>query len=368
MEDYKKHLYILILCGGGGTRLWPYSREVRPKQFLKIGGPHSLLRETFERLKPLAPIDRFYLNTGHDYRDEVEEQLPQIPKSQVIVEPARRNTAMAVGYGAVVIGNKDPQAIVANVWADQVIEDPESYRNAVLAGAKAVSDGLNLATVGVPPKSPHPGLGYAKKDKVFSSEGGATVYKVERFVEKPKLPDAKKMVSSGDYLWHTSPMIWRVDTFMNAMKVHSRDTYDRLSSIADTLSKGGSKDRIIKQYLSAPDLAIDYALAEKAKNFLIVEGKFKWRDLGDFSVLWSIGKKDKDGNSVLTYDEGEWLGLETKETMVISEGKRLVATYGLTDMVVVATDDAVLVIPRAQAQKVKKIVEALKETKKKDFL
>jgi mannose-1-phosphate guanylyltransferase len=163
-------------------------------------------------------------------------------------------------------------------------------------------------------------------------------------------------------------MIWRVNTFMNAMKIHSKDTYDRLIAISETLSKGGSKDRITKQYLSAPDLSIEYALAEKAKNFLVVEGKFGWRDLGDFSVLWAIGKKDKDGNSALTLREGEWLGIETKESMIISEGKRLVATYGLTDMVVVATDDAVLVIPKSQAQKVKKIVEALKEAKKKEFL
>jgi len=368
VEEYRKHLYILIFCGGGGTRLWPYSKEVRPKQFLNIGGANSLIRETFERLRPLVPIERFYLITGHDYKDEVEEELPEIPKSQVIVEPARRNTAMAAGYGAVVIGSKDPQAIIANIWADQVIQNPQALREALLAGAKAAANGLNLVTVGVPPKYPHTGLGYIKKEKVYSADGPATVYKVEKFTEKPKAADAKKMVASGDYLWHTAPMIWRADAFMNGIKANSPDTYERLVAIAGVLSGKGSKDRINKEYLSAPDLSIDVALAEKAKNFLVVEGKFDWRDLGDFSVLWTIGKKDKDGNSVLTSDQGEWLGIETKESMIISEGKRMVATYGITDMVVIATNDATLVIPKSQSQKVKKIVEALRKAKKKDFL
>lgn len=314
------------------------------------------------------PLERIYLITGHDYRDEVAQELPEIPKNQVIVEPARRNTAMAAGYGVCVIALKDPQAIIANIWSDHFIKNPDAYRDSLLAGAKAASDGVNLVTTGVSPEYPHTGLGYVKKGPAFASEGTVNIYEIEKFVEKPKILDAKKMIVSGRYLWHVGLFIWRVDTFMKALKTYSSGTFDRLSEISRTLSQGLSKDRIIKAYLSAPDLSIDVAIATKARNFLVVEGTFGWKDVGDFQVLWSVEEKDKDGNAILTFDDGEWKGLETQESIVIAEGKRVVATIGLTDMIVVSTDDATLVAPKSQAQKVKKIVERLKEEKKKEFL
>ena len=155
---------------------------------------------------------------------------------------------------------------------------------------------------------------------------------------------------------------------MRALSQHSPDTFARLEEISTNWGEDSARDKIEKAYLHAPDMSIEVALAEKAPNFCIVEAKFDWADLGNFSVLWDIGEKDKEGNSVIKADEGEWLGIDTFESMVISEGKRMVATLGLTDMIVVATDDAVLVAPKSMAQKVKKIVERLKEEKKTEFL
>jgi len=368
MGDYKDHLYALIFCGGGGTRLWPFSREARPKQFLKIKGEKTLVRQTFERLASFIPIERIYVIPVPDYRDEVAEMLKEVPKSQVIVEPARRNTAMAAGLGAVAISKKDPVAIIANIWSDHLITGQEEYQKAILAGAQVAWQGDNLVTTGIKPTFPHTGLGYVKKAGVIDIADGVEVYKVEKFTEKPKLPEAKKMVSSGSYLWHQGTLIWRVDNFMRALSVHSPDTHERLEEISKYLGDPSGKDKIAKAYLHAPDLSIDIALAQKATNFFVVEAKYEWHDVGDFKILWSVGQKDKDGNSVVTSEEGQWLGIDTFESMVISEGKRMVATLGLTDMIVVATDDAVLVAPKSQAQKVKKIVEKLKADKKTEFL
>ena len=366
MKEVKSHLYALIFCGGGGTRLWPYSRQQRPKQFLKIKSQKTLLRQTFERLLPLIPVERIFIVTVPEYTDEVAEELPEVPKSQVLVEPARRNTAMAAGLGVVAIMRKDPEAIIANIWSDHLVSKQAAYREALLTAARVASDGENLVTTGLPPTRPHTGLGYVKKGPVFDTSGPA-VYKVERFTEKPKLAEAKRMFKSGSYLWHVGLLVWRADAFMKALRRHSPSTYRRLEAISKALERG-AKDRIIKEYKDAPDLSIDVALAEKAKNFLIVQGEFEWHDLGDFSVLWKIGKKDNDDNSVLLEDGGDWIGLETKGSMIISEGKRLVGTYGIVDMIVVAVEDAVLVAPISQAQKVKKIVQRIKKEKKTDFL
>ena len=368
MDDVKHHLYALIFCGGGGTRLWPFSKDARPKQFLKIDGKKSLLRQTYERIVPLIPPERIFLVTVAGYGDEIDEEIPEIPKAQVLIEPARRNTAMAAGLGAVAIAKKDPLAVIANIWSDPYIGNDSIYRKALLAGAKAAFDGKNLVTTGVPPKYPHTGLGYVKKERIHDVIEDVEVYKVEKFIEKPKLDEAKRMVISGNYLWHVGLLIWRVDAFMEGLKEHSHDTFERLERIAQWFGKPGGKDKVIKEYLAAPDMSIDVALAEKATNFLVVEGKYDWRDLGDFSVLWDVGEKDKDGNHVHLDTGGDWTGIDTKESIIISEGHRMVATIGLTDMIVVATENATLVAPKSQAQKVKKIVERLKEEKKKEFL
>ncbi|MEK7112172.1 MAG: sugar phosphate nucleotidyltransferase [Patescibacteria group bacterium] len=368
MGDFKDHLYALIFCGGGGTRLWPFSREKRPKQFLKVKGGKTLIRQAYARVASFIPNERIFVVTVPDYTDEAAEMLSEIPRDQVLVEPARRNTAMAAGLGAVAIAKKDPVATVVNIWSDHLITGQAEYQKAILAGARVAWEGDNLVTTGIKPRYPHTGLGYVKKEKVHDIIDGVSVYKVEKFTEKPKLPEAKKMITSESYLWHQGTLIWRVDNFMRALSTHSTDTYNRLQEISENFGKPGGRAKILKAYLHAPDMSIDVALAEKAQNFYIVEAKFEWDDLGDFSVLWEISDKDKEGNSVLTGEGGEWLGIDTLESMVISEGKRMVATLGLTDMIVVATDDAVLVAPKSMAQKVKKIVEELKERKKTEFL
>ena len=367
-EAFKDHIYALIFCGGGGTRLWPFSKDARPKQFLKINGDKTLIRQTFERLNSFIPPERTWIVTTPDYTDEVAHELPEIPRKQVLVEPARRNTAMAAGLGAVAIRKVDPQAIIVNTWSDHLITGQSEYEKAILAGSSVAWSGDFLVTTGIKPRYPHTGLGYAKKGEVFDVVDGVEVYKVEKFTEKPKKEVAKKMVASGSYLWHQGTLIWRIETFMRALSQHSPETFKRLEEIAQNLDKAGGKDKIIKTYLSAPDMSIDVALAEKAPNFYIVSAQYEWYDLGDFSVLWQISKKDKEGNSFISLDEGKWMGIDTFDSMVVSEGKRIVATVGLNEIVVVATDNAVLVIPKALAQKVKKIVEKLKEEKSKDFL
>jgi mannose-1-phosphate guanylyltransferase len=367
-EDYRAHFYALIFCGGGGTRLWPYSREKTPKQFLAIKGKKSLIRKTFDRVCLAIPKERVYLITLPDYADEIRAEIPEISKKQVLFEPARKNTAMAAGLGAAAILKADPEAIIANIWADQVIENEEGFKDTLLTCGKAAASGKYLVTAGVTPKYPHTGLGYVEKRKESFREGKVKVFEVEKFTEKPDLQKAEVMVKSGKYLWHVGPFTWKGTTFFEELKKHAPDTYDRLNKIKNTYGKLFSKGKIEAIYKSAPDISIDYALAEKADNFLVVEGIFDWLDVGDFSVLWTVEEKNKEGNALKSIKDGQSFCLDTKNSLVIAKGERMVAVVGLEDVVVVSTDDATLVVKKDQAQKVKQVVEYLKKEKKVEFL
>ena len=368
-EEYINHLYALIVCGGAGTRLWPYSRASKPKQFLAIKGKKSLLRKTFERLTPLLPPDRIYaIITTNEYLDDVQHDLPELKKQQIIIEPLKRNTAMAVGLGSLVIRKRDPEAIVASIWADHLIEDKKAYQDALLTAAKTATGGQYLVTVGVVPQFAHTGLGYIKKGQQIIQSSPAKVFKLDKFTEKPDIQKAKEMLVSGDYLWHTAPLVWRVDTFFNGLKQHSPDTYHRLMEFGQIWGKLFGAGKIRRIYESAPDVSIDYALSEKADNFAVIEGKFDWVDIGDLSVLWGVEDKNSEGNATILKNGGEWLGLETKNSLVINESPRMVATLGLNNLIIVVTDKAILVADKTQSQKVKQVVEALKNDKKIQYL
>lgn len=362
-KDILNNLFILIFCGGGGTRLWPYSREKRPKQFLKIGGNKSLIRQAFERIKSLVPVDRVFIVTVPEYRDEVKEELPEIPQSQVLVEPLRKDTAMAASLGVAAIIRRNPEAIVANIWSDHLIKDNSSYRTSLLAGAEAAASGDYLVTTGVRPKYPHTGLGYVKKGRAFQTFNDVDVYKVEKFTEKPAIDEAKRLVISGNYLWHLGLYVWKANTFIDAIKKYS-SLRDRLRSISEAMGTRNEKTVLLREYKKAEKISIDYALAEKAKNFLVVEGKYDWIDIGDYNALWQVAEKDKDGNAVISEDEAENTLIDTKESIVITRGEKITGVIGLSDMIVVSDEDAVLVAPKSQAQRVKELVQILKETKK----
>lgn len=368
MEEVNKHLHILIFSGGGGTRLWPYSRQKKPKQFLRLNGEKTLIRQTFERLNGIVPAERIWVVTIPEYVDETKEFLPEIGEEQILLEPARRNTAMAAGLGVVSIAKKDPKAIIANIWSDQVIDNEKAYRDTLLAGASAAADGKNLVTTGLEPQSPHTGLGYVKKGQVHDVINDVEVYKVDKFTEKPDLATAKKFLKSGNYLWHIGLFVWRADTFMDSVKKHSPDTHKRLAAISDALDDKHAKTKIMQEYKNAPDLSIDYAIAEKAENFLVVEGKFDWLDMGDFKSLWQVGKKDKDQNYAHLLSGAEWVNIDTKDSIVVGEGEKLVATVGVKNLIVVVTEDAVIVLPKSEAQRVKEVVNKLKEENKDKYL
>lgn len=364
-----RSLWAVIFAGGGGTRLWPLSRDAYPKQFLKLFGNRTLLQQTYDRTKEIIPPERvFVITTTQAYAREVRRQLPQIPKSQIIAEPMRRNTAMAAALSVVLVEKQDPAGIIVNLWADQLIHDKTAFAKTLVAGAKAAADGRNLVTTGVKPTFPHTGLGYIKKGRLVNLYHGVSVFELEKFTEKPDLPTAKKMVASGSYLWNVGLFIWRVDAIIAAFKKHAQRFYPLIEELREGLGKRDEMGTLRQVYKKAPETSIDYVIAEKARNFLVVSGEFDWTDIGDFSVIWDLLDKDKNGNAILSQGRGQWLGIDTKESLIVAFGKKLVGTVGISDLIVVVKDDSILVAPKSQAQRVKELVNELKKQKKKEYL
>lgn len=352
-------IYALIYAGGGGTRLWPLSREKEPKQFLKLFSDRTLLQETYDRIRPDIPPERTFVLTNASYEKQVRENLSEIPKEQILLEPVRRSTAPAAFLGAVAIYKKDPEAIIANIWADHKVDNQKEYLKTIKAGAQAVSDGKHLLATGLRPVFPHTGLGYIKKGKKQRTEHGVDIFKLEKFVEKPDRKTAEDILDEGGYLWNVGLFIWRADAILRSFEEHAPEIAKHKEGLSRALESGKGLRQIFK---NMAEISIDYAVAEKADNFLVIEAQFDWSDIGDFEVLWEeLGKKDENGNVFIGKNGASWVGVDTQGGIMISENGQLIATVGLTNMAIIATRDAVLVIPRDDTQKIKELVKKLRK-------
>lgn len=276
---------------------------------------------------------------------------------------------MAAGYGAVLIKKKDPEAIITNVWADQLIKNSDDYRDAILAGAKTAWNENALVTTGVRPEYAHPGLEYVRKGKSYE-RNGISVYHVDKFIERPERSgeDPEVVFRDKKTLWHTGFWTWRAEIFLEKIKKHTPKLYDQLLNIEKSLIDGESDKKIEKIYTDSPKVQIDMVISKDQEELFVVEGEFEWLDLGDFNVLWKMSKKDKDFNASILKENSEWLNVETEGSFVMADDNKFIATAGVKGLAIVAIGNSVLVVPRSEAQKVKKIVELLKEGNRKDLL
>jgi mannose-1-phosphate guanylyltransferase len=368
--DYKDHIYGLILAGGGGTRLWPRSRQKTPKQFLKLFEKETLMQVAVKRFSEILPWEKiFVITVSNEYRTEILKECPRLHKENIIVEPQRRDTGPAHGLGALIIQHKDPDAVIITEAADRIVKPIGRYLDTLKAAAKKAYEDKVLITIGVEPRYPHTGVGHIKKGKKISVKGDIDFYKLEKFVEKPPIELAKRYTASGDYLWNTGVFVWRADAILASIKVHAPKIWENLEKI---LPRIGTSDQIAvieKEYKLMPTISIDYSVAEKARNFEVIAGDFFWTDIGDWREVWANSKKDNKSNVIISGDEpgGEVLNINTSDALIHSDG-RMIAVIGLDNIIVVDTKDALLVCSKSHAQSVKKVVEKLKEEKRAELL
>ncbi len=349
-------VYPVILSGGAGTRLWPMSRALFPKQLLDLASDRSMLRETADRLTGdgfAAPM----VICNQDHRFIIAEQLRELlagPR-RLVLEPVGRNTAPAATAAALLLAEEDPDAVMMLLPSDHVIRDTARFHAAVATGLAAARDGA-LVTFGIPPAAPETGYGYIRRGAPWDRLDGC--FRVDRFVEKPDRETAQGYLSSGDYDWNSGMFIFPVRRFLDEMAHHKPDILEACRRSVAAAREDLDFLRLgTDEFAACESVSIDYAVMEKADNTAVVPIDMGWSDVGSWSALWDIGAKDADGNVC----QGDVIAHDTRNNYLRGEGK-LIAAIGIEDLVVVATDDVVLVVPRERAQEVRGIVEELKKT------
>lgn len=352
---------IAILAGGAGTRLWPQSRESRPKQLLALSGDKTMIRETVDRVRPLVSPDDIYVVTAARYLRPTAAQLPDLPRANLIGEPCGRGSAAAIGLAVIQVAD-DPGCVVASLHSDHFIARPEAFRAALVAAAEVAKEGY-LVTLGIKPTSPHTGLGYIQRGAPLGEYHGHTVYRLNRFVEKPDQATAAAYLASGEYDWNGGYFIGLARTFLEEFARHMPELANTLFTLQAARGSRAYKSLLAQLWPKLANVPIDYGIMEKTDRGAVIPVDIGWSDIGDWSVLATLLPGDSAGNVV----QGDHLGLDTEGCLIYSN-KRLVATIGLRDLVIVDTGDALLICPKSRSQEVKRVVEQLKEKNKLQYL
>ena len=356
-------LKAVIMAGGSGTRFWPLSRMNRPKQFLLIAGAKTMLEETVDRLLPLIPYQDILTISNAEQARLIKGLVPKLPAANILVEPRGKNTAASLILATARVHLHDPKTVVAVLCADHLIRKKEVFLRKLAAAAEAASKNNAIITFGVPPTYPATGYGYIH----FSTRGlsrirGELFRAVHEFREKPDIKLAKKYLAEGRYFWNSGMFIWRAEVFACQLEKYAPLFFSFWLRIIKAL-KEKDKAEINAVFDEIPPLSIDYALLEKTPSVLMNDGTFGWSDIGAWSSLAEVWPKDKDGNAL----RGDALLLDSQNCLVYSP-RKLTVLVGLKDVIVVDTDDAVLVCHKDRDQKVREILEKLKKKGLKEYL
>lgn len=345
--------HAIIMAGGAGTRFWPKSRTTMPKQLLALRGERTLLGETVERLAGLVPPERVWVITGEDQLLATREALPELPPERVVAEPARRDTAACIGLAATLVGLEDPEAAMIVLPADHVIEPPEQFQ-AVLARAVEVAREGPLVTIGIKPTHPATGYGYIQRGAADAREG---VFAVERFVEKPDRERAEQFLASGDYYWNGGIFAFTVASILGEFARCLPDHTARLKTIGEAWGGPQQGEVLQREFSALEKISIDYGVFEKAERIMTVEADFDWSDVGSWAALTDLLPASEGGVS-----RGPVVAVDSADNIIWSDRDgHVVGLVGCHDLIVVHTEDATLVCPRDQAEKVKALVGRLRE-------
>ena len=358
-------MYAVIMAGGIGTRFWPVSRERAPKQFLNIVSDRSLIEQTYLRIAPIVKEENIFIVVNETHR-EITEKIFKNRHVQILTEPYSRNTAPCIGLAAVHIAMESRNAPIAALPADHFIAHDKAFQKILLVGAKA-AEKEGICTIGITPTYPETGYGYIKRGIGHGLIDGHKIYKVDRFVEKPDIKDASLYIKSGEYLWNSGIFIFNVNTILEEIRHHLPSLHKGLKRIERAVGSNSYPKILKKVYEGLDSISMDHGIMEKTKSHIyMLPGNFDWSDIGSWKALYDVRKQDHNlmGNLI----NGEGLTLDTKNSLIYSQTKRLIATLGLKDILIVDTQDALLVADIKKSQEVRRVIEYLKKRAKKKWL
>jgi mannose-1-phosphate guanylyltransferase len=343
------------MAGGSGTRLWPLSRRSHPKQLLRIFEGQSLLRRSFERLHGLLPAGQIYVITGRNHLPLIADELPELPRENLLGEPCPRDTANAVGLAAHLLARRDPAGTMAIFTADHIIQPVEQFREIVSRGfdaAERFDDAL--ITFGITPRSPHTGYGYVHRGQQLA-EG---VYDVVEFKEKPDLPTAKAYVDSGEYYWNSGMFVWRLETILAQFARHQPELDAGLREVAAGFDDPARATAVAERFARQNKISVDFAILEPADRVAVVEMGCEWLDVGSWTSLEEVFTPEDAGNTMAAPNV---MTLDASGNIFVGESDHLIAAVGVSDLIVVHADDATLICRKEDAQRIREMAELVKK-------
>jgi len=360
-----EHTYAVIMAGGGGTRLWPISRRKHPKHVLPLVGQRTLFQITLDRLEGLVSPERVYVVTTAEQELELKTQAPWLPVENYLIEPMPRGTASVVGLAAVVLEKRDPQAVMLVLPADHFIRNLEMFQRVVRVAVQVAHKDY-LVTLGILPTFPATGYGYIRHAAALPEKFELPVYKMQQFTEKPDEAQARNMLAGSDYSWNSGMFIWCVGRILEEFSRQMPDlktTLDRIGSVWGTSEQDAVLSSVWPQL--KPE-TIDYGIMEHATNVAVLPaGGLEWSDVGSWDSLFDVLPADESGNVTV---KGEYMPLDTHNSLVYSSAKKLIVTIGVDELIVIDSEDALLVCRRDQTQKVRQVIENLKKSQREDYL
>ncbi|MDX1961898.1 MAG: sugar phosphate nucleotidyltransferase [Pirellulales bacterium] len=373
-------LHAVIMAGGSGTRFWPASRNLRPKQLLKLAGDRTLLAATIDRLGKIIPSERVWIATGHALADTIRQELPgwaSPPRSgQMLVEPCKRDTAACIGLAAITLLRRDPEAIMAVMPSDHVIHSDELFQQAIMAAAEIVRQRPErFVTFGIKPTYPAECFGYIERGAIVpnsdlpaAAPGGLAanlvVSRVAHFREKPAASVAREYLESGKFLWNSGIFVWSAATILAALHRYQPELARQLMTIQAALGRPDFATVLEREFSAMRGISIDYAVMEHARDVLVIEAPFQWDDVGSWQAIARLEGADAAGNTI----RAKHLGINTTGTIVRSDDEHLIVTLGLQDCVVVRTADATLVARKQDEEGIRQVVKELEERGWREYL